>query len=68
MFEKVRALVPAAFHPAIADLENICEEERQLGKQVRMHAMLHGWQLVHVPLSVALLVMAIVHIVVALRY
>lgn len=67
-FEKVRALVPAGFHPAIADLENICEEERQLMLQGRLHRLLHAWQLVHVPLSIALLVLAVVHIAVALRY
>jgi hypothetical protein len=67
-FEKLRALVPPEFHPALADLENICEEERQLMVQSRMHAVLHGWLLVHVPLSIALLVLAVVHIVVALRY
>jgi hypothetical protein len=68
MFEKVRALVPSPFHAAIADLENICEEERQLAQQARLHRVLHAWQLVHVPLSVALLLMSIVHIVMALRY
>jgi hypothetical protein len=67
-FEKVRALVPAVYHAAIADLENICEEERQLMRQSKLHRLLHAWQLVHVPLSIALLLMAIVHIVVALRY
>ena len=67
-FEKVRALVPSAFHASIADLENICEEERQLMRQARLHRLLHGWQLVHVPLSVGLLVLAVVHIVMALRY
>jgi hypothetical protein len=67
-FEKLRALMPASFHAAIRDLENICEEERQLRRQSRMHLVLHGWQLVHVPLSIALLVLAVVHIVVALRY
>jgi hypothetical protein len=67
-FEKVRALVPADFHAAIADLENICEEERQLIRQSAMHRVLHGWLLVHVPLSMALLVLAVVHIVMALRY
>jgi len=30
--------------------------------------VLHGWQLVHVPLSIGLLVLAIVHIVMALRF
>jgi hypothetical protein len=67
-FEKVRALVPAAYHASIADLENICEEERQLIRQARLHRTLHAWQLVHVPLSVGLLVLAVVHIVMALRY
>lgn len=67
-FDRVRALVPQLFHAAIADLENICEEERQLMRQERMHAVLHGWLLVHVPLSLALLALAVVHIVVALRY
>lgn len=67
-FEKVRALVPLSFHTAIQDLENICEEDRQLRRQSRLHVMLHGWQLVHVPLSIALLVLAVVHIVMALRF
>ena len=32
----------------------------------RMHVVLHAWHLVHVPLSIALLVLAVVHIVMAL--
>lgn len=67
-FEKLRAVVPTLFHPAILDLENICEEERQLMRQSRMHAFLHSWQLVHVPLSIALLLLAVVHVFVSLRY
>jgi hypothetical protein len=67
-FETVRALLPASLHAAVADLENICEEERQLMLQSRMHAVLHAWLLVHVPLSIALLLMAFVHVFVALRY
>ena len=67
-FDKLRALLPASFRGAITDLENICEEERQLRRQSRLHLVLHGWQLVHVPLSIALLVLSIVHIVMALRY
>ena len=30
--------------------------------------VLHGWQLAHVPLSIALVVLAMVHIVMALRF
>ena len=67
-FAGLRTLLPPAFHPAVADLENICEEERQLSRQRRLHAWLHGWLLMHIPLSFALLVLAIIHIVSALRY
>jgi hypothetical protein len=33
-----------------------------------MYRMLHGWLLVHVPLSIALLVLGGIHAIVALRY
>ena len=68
MFQKIRPLVSDALHPAIADLESICEEERQLMRQQRMHGLLHAWLIVHVPLSFALMVLAVVHIVMALRF
>ena len=68
MFGKLRPLLPSSLEPAIADLENICEEERQLMRQERMHGLLHAWLIVHVPLSFALMVLAVVHIVMALRF
>jgi len=67
-FTRLRTVLPPAFHGAVADLENICEEERQLSRQKRLHVWLHGWLLTHIPLSFALLLLAIVHIVTALRY
>lgn len=68
MFAAVRPLVPPTLHPAIADLESLCEEERQLLRQERLHGLLHAWLIVHVPLSFALMVFAVVHIVMALRF
>jgi hypothetical protein len=68
VFGRLRTLLPQVFHTAVGDLENICEEQRQLRRQQRMHAVLHGWLLTHIPLSFALLVLAIIHIVTALRY
>lgn len=68
LFGKLRPLVPAPLGGAIADLESICEEERQLLRQERLHGVLHGWLIVHVPLSFALMVLAIVHIFMALRF
>jgi len=67
-FERLKTLVPPAMHETVDDLASICEEERQLIRQRRLHRILHGWLLVHVPISFALLALSLVHIVVALQY
>jgi hypothetical protein len=67
-FTKLRMLVPPSVHPVIANLENVCEEERQLTRQVRLHRMLHVWLLLHIPLSLILLLLSVFHAVIALRY
>jgi hypothetical protein len=68
LFRQLRVLLPSTLHSNIDDLENICEEKRQLDKQSRLHKILHGWLLVHVPLSYALLLLGAWHAVVALRF
>jgi hypothetical protein len=68
VFESLRRLLVAPVHPILNDLENICEEEHQLSGQIRIYRWLHAWLLVHVPLSIALLVLGAVHAVMALRY
>lgn len=68
MFSNVRTRLPSVVHPVVDDLESICEEKRQLDHQMRLHRVLHGWLLIHLPLSFALLLMGAVHAVVALRY
>jgi hypothetical protein len=68
VFESLRRLLVAPVHGVLNDLENICEEEHQLRRQIRIYQWLHGWLLVHVPLSIALLVLGAVHAVMALRY
>jgi hypothetical protein len=67
-FSRLRALVQPALAGALTDLENICEEERQLLRQEKMHGLLHSWLVIHVPLSFALMALAVVHIVMALRF
>jgi hypothetical protein len=67
-FTKLRMLVPPAVHPVVANIENLCEEERQLTRQARLHRLLHVWLLVHIPLSLALLLLSAFHAVIALRY
>ena len=67
-FEALRRLLAAPVHEVLDDLENICAEEQQLTRQIRIYRWLHAWLLVHVPLSIALLVLGGVHAVMALRY
>src|SRR5579862_4787159 len=67
-FAPIRTLVPPSVHEALKDLEGICEERRQLATQERLHHWLHGWLLVHIPLSYALLLLSFVHGIVSVRY
>lgn len=67
-FGHLRTIMPVAAHDVLRDLEEICEERRQLMVQRRLHLWLHGWLLAHVPLSFALLVLTAVHAVLSLRY
>jgi hypothetical protein len=67
-FAGLRTLTPAAAQATVKDLEEICDEARQLARQERLHRWLHGWLLVHIPLSLALIMLGAVHAVMALRY
>jgi hypothetical protein len=68
LFEQLRTLLPAPVHETITDLESICEEERQLTRQAMLHRWLHGWLLLHIPLSFALLLLGAAHAVMALHF
>jgi hypothetical protein len=68
VFAQLRTRIPASLHSVVDDLEAIVEERRQLRVQARLHYWLHAWLLVHVPLSIALLVLSFAHAVIALRY
>lgn len=67
-FAGLRAATPVAAAAVIDRLEQACEHRRQFDLQARLHDRLHGWLLVHVPLSVALGVLLAVHVPVALWY
>jgi hypothetical protein len=67
-FAGLRTVLPVAAHGTLGDLEEICAETRQLVRQERLHRWMHGWLLVHIPLSLALMVLGAIHAVVALRY
>ncbi|CAN5684753.1 hypothetical protein BH23PLA1_BH23PLA1_24600 [soil metagenome] len=68
MFRDLRTQLDPRAHPAVTSLENACDQRRQHDLQVRLHVWLHGWLLVHLPLSIALVVLMFVHIYVAVKY
>jgi hypothetical protein len=67
-FTGLETLLPAAARATLDDLADICDEARQLQRQARLHHWLHGWLLVHIPLSLALILLGAVHAVMALRF
>ena len=68
-FGRLKALPGLAeVRPQIEEMELLCTERRQLAEQERLHHLLHGWLLLHVPLSVALLVLGVAHAVVSLYF
>ena len=68
VFSGLRTLMPQTAQATLQDLEDICDEARQLVRQEQLHHLLHGWLLVHIPLSLALILLGAVHAVMALRY
>jgi hypothetical protein len=67
-FRKLRELLPERARPTAVALEEICEEKRQLDRQRTLHGVLHAWLFCHIPLSLALIVLGLVHAIGALRY
>jgi hypothetical protein len=68
-FARIRALPGLVdVKPKLIDLEDLCEERRQLAEQERLHQWLHAWLLCHIPLSAVLLVLGVAHVVSALYY
>ncbi len=58
----------AAVAEEAAKLRTFCTERRLLAEQERLHRWLHGWLLVHVPVSAALLGLGVAHVWTAMRY
>ena len=67
-FAGLRTLLPEAAHATVQDLEDICDEARQLVRQEQLHQWLQGWLLVHIPISLALILLGAVHAVMTIRY
>ena len=66
-FAGIRNRFTTLFEP-LCELEAIVMEHQQHLLQRKLHWLMHGWLLVHVPVSVVMFVMIPVHGAMALRY
>jgi hypothetical protein len=64
----LRKLIPPEYAEILNLLQTQIEKRRLIARQVRLHHILHGWLIVHVPLSLALILLAAIHAIAAMRY
>jgi hypothetical protein len=67
-FDDLRLRVAPELRTLVDQLDELCERRRQLNVQKSLHFWLHNWLWLHLPLSVALLVLLAAHIFFALRF
>jgi hypothetical protein len=67
-FRLLRKQVTERWRERVDCMYQWCDDRRLLDVQTRLHHWLHGWLLVHVPLSFALLILTIWHGYIALLY
>lgn len=60
--------IPAAGRDVLKQLAGICDERRELARQARLHYWLHLWLFIHVPLSLSLLVLGLLHAIMSVYY
>ena len=67
VFTQMRGALPVELHDTLQTLQVYCEEHRQFSELDRLHRWLHTWLALHIPFSIGLFVLFVVHVVVALR-
>lgn len=64
----VRLNVSEPFRPKVDEIRQYCTDHRQMAAQERLHHWLHGWLIIHVPVSFILLVWTVWHIFITFSY
>ena len=67
-FRFLKLRVTETYRARATEMQAWCDERRMLDLQVRLQHWLHGWLLVHVPISFALLFLTACHAFVTLFY
>jgi hypothetical protein len=68
VFDAEAAGIGAALRGPLDDLAALCEAARRARRELARQRWMHAWLLVHIPLSMALLVLLAAHAALALRY
>lgn len=68
LFRTLKATSVPQLHPAVDLLESLCDQRRELALQSKYQLIMHCWLYVHLPLSIILLVLLLLHIWFAVRY
>jgi hypothetical protein len=67
-FRTLKLNLPAEWQPTVEKLQRWCDDRRLMDLQTKYQHWLHGWLIVHVPTSFALLVFTVWHAWVAVRF
>ncbi len=68
IFRLLKLNIADEWEPKISELQKWCDDRRLMDLQVRFHHWLHGWLIIHVPTSFALLIFTAWHGWVAVRF
>jgi hypothetical protein len=66
LFSQMRSDLPGELHDTLNQLEDHVDERRQFTLQSSIHRWLHWWLIVHIPLSMALYILMIAHVIMSL--
>jgi hypothetical protein len=66
-FDGLRQLISSDAGHALDVLEDLCRRRQDFNLQKRLHLILHGWLFVHLPISLALLILLVAHVFFALK-
>ncbi len=67
-YARLREAVPPAARPTLDRLQELTDLRRRWDGQARLHFWLHNWLLLHLPLSVAMSSLMVLHAVRALKF
>jgi hypothetical protein len=68
VFAQLGEVLPEDMLEVVREVEHAVDERRQLMSQLKLQRWLHGWLIFHVPVSISLLVLGIVHIATAVYF